>query len=730
MRITASEPAGPMPAWFRVGPYEVLRPLVRAPGAFFAEARGPNQETVLLQMTPMRAVHGDSDAAARQNLEQFLAQKTAALFQDQDMVVMAHGGATREDGARVLFWAMPWRPEAERLGNAPLYVEGAEHLLVLCLSLARRVARRHVLGGHEPLLTEHVVAVQSTRADLIAVPVAVPSAWLAPEAPTPRWAPEERETGEPCRSGDLWRLGHTMGALASAFDTVPQGLDRVVRKLTEREPAARPPRATEIVVELEAIHAALSKGLPMVPLEGTPTISMQTLSLDTLSALMQAALGHTTCEMAPEPALLLEPRVDAPVEVTLDDSAEPTIQDLPMVRIAEAPAPQLADTLMLDRVPPWAFFFTLDQLRSFLRLTAADLERRELAYVFGTGAVQLALPPQDTSYTLDLVALAHACHGTPASEWGLVVRRGLDGLLETTIPRARPPSPAVAARTEPAEGVAGPTLVLPVLAPSRARSPVPRPAPFRAPTPPRTARLVSRWLDGGRAQRLYVLGGLAALFLFGVILVGARTLNAGTWRTQTISIHDQVELRTEPSTALIVAERDGRVLGSAPQRFLVGPQASAVVLVTAPGYEPQRVTLPAQGQIQVRLVPLGEAVKSCALDLPDADIGAFEAVGATFEGSGRLVVKGAAVVRARRDSGITGAWLVRCGAGLVDLRRDPLPRVMVRLRGLPGAELAAEGGYRPAASALAVEGAFTRMRIAGQERWIPSTASVDLTNEP
>ncbi|CAN0535202.1 unnamed protein product, partial [Laminaria digitata] len=77
-------------------------------------------------------------------------------------------------------------------------------------------------------------------------------------------------------------------ALASAFDTVPQGLDRLIKRLTERDPTARPPRATEVVVELESIHAALSKGLPLVPLEGTPTISMQALPIEALSALMHS----------------------------------------------------------------------------------------------------------------------------------------------------------------------------------------------------------------------------------------------------------------------------------------------------------------------------------------------------------------------------------------------------------------------------------------------------------
>ncbi len=700
---------GGSPAWFRVGPYEVLRPLVRAPGAFFAEARGPNQETVLLQMTPMRAAEGQADTWARDKVERGLAQQTAALFVERDIVVMAHGGATREDGARVLFWALPWRPEAERLGQPALYVEGAEHLLVLCLSLARRLARRHVLNGHEPLLTEHVVAVQSTGAELIAVPVAVPPTWLAPEAPSPRWAPEERQTGESTRPGDLWRLGHAFGALASAFDTVPQGLDRLIKRLTERDPAARPPRATEVVVELESIYAALSKGLPLVPLEGTPTISMQALPIEALSALMHSAVGHTTCEMALQP-----------VDLTLDESAEATIRDMPIVDV-QAQVPEVSATPMLDRVPPWAFFFTLDELRAFLRLVSADLQRRELDFSYGTGAVQLALGAEGPSYTLELVSLAHACHVALAPEWPVIIRAGLDRLLESTaqLPQARlrPDSDA----PPPAPGEAGPTLVLPTVKAPREPSGVPPPLAPRVPShgriPPPPAP---------RRDRLFVFAGLAALFLFGVVLVGARTLNAGTWRAHSISTEQSVALWTEPPNALIVAERDGRVLGRSPQHFFVGPESTAVVLITAPGYEPQRVTLPSHGRIDVRLERLSPEVEACALDLPHADLAAFEAVGGTFEASGRLVVNGAAVVRARRDSGALGAWLVRCGSGHVDLRRAPLPRVMVRMKDLPEAELAVDGHFRPAGEPYAVQGAFTRLRISGQERWIPTTASVDL----
>ncbi len=675
-------PAASQP-WFRVGPYEVIRALVRVPGAFFAEARGPNQERVLLQMTPMRPAVDAAEAVQRQVVEQGLAQATAALFTDREIAVVAHGGADREDGARVLFWALPWRAEADRLGNAPMYVEGAEHLLVLCLSLAQRVARRHLLGGREPLLTEHLVAVQSTSADVLGVPVAVPKLWLAAEAPAPRIAPEEAVSGLTDRSGDLWRLGHTFCALASAFDTVPQGLDRLTAQLTAAEPSHRPPRATEVVVQIEAIHAALGRGLPLVPLEAAPTVTLGALSVDSLSALMQTAVGHTS---------------DA-ADITIDDPGAPTIQDMSLEEIRAASAETLSQIPMLDVVPAWAFFLSLDQLRTLHKLVAADLKRRGHNFSFGTGIVRV----DAARGHLDLVSLAHACHCTPQNAWGAVIEREVDAVLETTMqvryPRASP------------EG-SGPTLKLTPVEPTLRVAAARRPSCVALPPPSR--------------NRGYFFGGLAALSMFVAILVGGRTLNADVGRSRIASATYSVELRTQPATALVVAERDGRVLGRGTQRFWLGPDSEAVLLVAAEGFEPQRISLPSRGQIDVRLEPLQEGGKACVVDLPTADRGAYEVVGAHLKRAGRLVVREAAVVRAKADGPAVGAWLVRCGADHINLHREPLPAVHITADRSVHAETAVEGQFKPVAQAPPVHAAFTQVRMLGEQRWILTDYPVQL----
>ncbi|MCA9554896.1 MAG: hypothetical protein KC933_33000, partial [Myxococcales bacterium] len=463
------------PTLIRVGPYDVLRPLVQAPGVFLAEARGPNQEATLLQMAALRATVNDEDVLGRRYLERTLAQETAALFSD-GFEVMAHGGASRSDGVRVLFWALPWRPEAERLGSAPMFVEGSEHLVVLARSLAQHLARRHVVGALEPLLTEHTVVIHHDGAVPLAVPISVPGPWLAPESRPPRRAPEEQRTGKLERSGDLWRLGHLLAALAQPFSTVPQGMSRLIARLMDIDPAKRPPRATEVVVELDAIHADLARGLPMVPLEETPTISWEELPAADLGRLMQSALGQTT--PAPSP----------------DTDSLVTLQDMPVAVLAAGRvSPAVNDTPMLDQVPPWAFFFELDELRRFIRLVAADLTRRELDFLFGTGVVQLALPEGGSFYYLGLVQLAHVCHRAPPDRWPELIASDFDGLLSAT---AQAPArrafhsvdeggqdTVLLATQGPeatlADGEAGPTLMLPSV---EALAPAPTPV-VRAPTP-------------------------------------------------------------------------------------------------------------------------------------------------------------------------------------------------------------------------------------------------------
>src|SRR5207253_1570417 len=77
----------------RVGPYEVVRELLRAPGALLAEARDQSGQPRLLQLARFRGALTDDDREKRQKQEKVVAQLTAELIGDSDIVVHAHGGA-------------------------------------------------------------------------------------------------------------------------------------------------------------------------------------------------------------------------------------------------------------------------------------------------------------------------------------------------------------------------------------------------------------------------------------------------------------------------------------------------------------------------------------------------------------------------------------------------------------------------------------------------------------
>lgn len=382
-----------VPALFRAGPYDVLRGVVRAPGAWLVEARGPNGEAVLLQLA-----HLADDVDPRE--EARIAKATAALFVDSELPILAHGGAEREDGSRILFWAMPWRTDVDRLTNPGMYVEDVGHLLRIAVALTTRLATRHILGGFEPLLSEHTVIVHSDGAEIVGVPVGIAPHHLAHEMPAPRLAPEELPEGPASKLGDLWRLGHALIALAPGFDRLPDSFRGLLQRLGTADPDRRPARATEVLAELEAIHAQLAPHEP-------PLTSQSAAS--TVPQMTRVDFGHGT-------PMILPP------------TGTPTIQaSTPQHR-----GPEIDDEPTLDGGPPWAFFFSADEFDGFLAAVSADLTRRELRHTFGTGVVQIGGAGGPAFRYMGLSDLARACHRQPRSEWAQLIRGDFDRLLEAT----------------------------------------------------------------------------------------------------------------------------------------------------------------------------------------------------------------------------------------------------------------------------------------------------------
>lgn len=279
---------------FQIGPYLVLEALTRAPGAWIVKAQNADGELFILQLTHCRAAEGEDAEVKRQYFEHTIQKATATLVDEPNLLVKAHGGADRADGTRVLFWALPWRPDAEHLRNPLRHLESLTHVLQLGISLSQRMARRHEQDRLEPALCEQLILVRKDGlgAELIGVPVFLRAEWLTPDMLPPRNAPEELLPGaQPQKTADLWRLGHTLDALCRPFEPLPAQLRALLDALTNADPAQRPRQATDVIVELEMFRQALARGqIKHTP--GAETVSAQKiLPEDLLSDMLLSSLG-------------------------------------------------------------------------------------------------------------------------------------------------------------------------------------------------------------------------------------------------------------------------------------------------------------------------------------------------------------------------------------------------------------------------------------------------------
>src|SRR5688500_11869030 len=107
-------------ALFDVGFYRVFCGLVRAPQAWLVEATGPAGDRAIMHLVHCRAVRSRAEELERQAFHSEIASATVGLFDEPKFSVQAHGHVQREDGTRVLFWALPWhdgRSEERRVGE-------------------------------------------------------------------------------------------------------------------------------------------------------------------------------------------------------------------------------------------------------------------------------------------------------------------------------------------------------------------------------------------------------------------------------------------------------------------------------------------------------------------------------------------------------------------------------------------------------------------------------------
>lgn len=252
----------------RVGPYEVVREVLRAPGAMLAEARDASGQPRLLQLTRFRGAQTDDDREKRQKHEKVLAQRTMELIGDADVIVHAHGGADAEDGERVLFWALPWSDApflVDRVKSEPL---SSNELIEIGVALAQRMAARHSSGRVDPLLSEHLLrAGEPGKPEVVGVPIAVDSEWMSPNMISARLAPEETSTQDRRPSGDVWRLGKLLSALAEHTRSLSAEAREAFAQLSDDDTQKRTPSApvaVELLMKLNAIvpPAAASRSRP------------------------------------------------------------------------------------------------------------------------------------------------------------------------------------------------------------------------------------------------------------------------------------------------------------------------------------------------------------------------------------------------------------------------------------------------------------------------------------
>ena len=197
-----------------------------------AEARDADGEPRLLQLVHLRAPRDDGERPERQREERQLAQRTAQLIGDAEIVVHAHGGADLEGGERAIFWALPWSEPELLPSRAPL---SSKALTELGLALAQRLVVRHAEGEQDPLLSEQVLCGRAGGPRVLTLPLAPAARWLAPTVPALRLAPEERADEVPQPSGDLWRLGALLEHLGRG-ETLGPELETVLERLSAEAP--------------------------------------------------------------------------------------------------------------------------------------------------------------------------------------------------------------------------------------------------------------------------------------------------------------------------------------------------------------------------------------------------------------------------------------------------------------------------------------------------------------
>ncbi len=413
IRGTRPEDSGSNPeVLFHVGPYRVVRGLVRAPLAWVVEALDANDTQVLLQLIHCRALTSPGEREQRKHLEQRIVESTVALFDEPGISIQAHGHVDREDQSWIIYWALPWRDDAERLGRAHEDLHALEQLFVTASALTERIARRHRDDRLDPLLTEQLVLIESRGAELIGVPIFLAEDWLANEMPSCRLAPEERPQQSPGRLGDIWRLGQTLLALSSHFNSLPDTFLTLLERMASSHPSQRPQSIEEVASALHQVRAGLDGPHKLRPATASAAADTDSLSPEDLARLMLDSMGDSSNTEA------AQPMERAPSTHQGDPALFSNIRRRKATFVGE------------DEVPDWAFFFDQEGYKFFMTAVRDDLRERTIEFIFGTGMVRIQQPDAPPQY-LGLHHLARACFRSPQTEWRRKISTDFDMRIDS-----------------------------------------------------------------------------------------------------------------------------------------------------------------------------------------------------------------------------------------------------------------------------------------------------------
>lgn len=279
----------------RYAGYELVRELVRAPGAVLAEGRDAIGVPWLLQLVRTRAVGDEAERLARQHLEHVVAARTAELLDEPALGLRAHGVVDEPDGTRTMFWVLPWHPRAPRLAADFAPRPSLDTVVRAGQVLARRLVTRHARGRLEPLMSASLLSSgdETIEAALLGFPVLVPPVAAADTMIPPMLAPEERLHAQPTMTGDLWRLGEVLRKLVESCGEPTAALEPLIAQLSEPDPSRRTPRASQVLAELDALSAGRSG-------DGAGTTQFSALDPGALSALLLTATADSTKVQATE----------------------------------------------------------------------------------------------------------------------------------------------------------------------------------------------------------------------------------------------------------------------------------------------------------------------------------------------------------------------------------------------------------------------------------------------